>query len=470
MTIHRWIAIAGLPLLFIVAAFLAVRPFDSSPAAAGGFVVDSTGDVPDDDPGDGVCATVGDDCTLRAAVQEASADPAPDVITLPAATYTLHYAGFDDEGGYGDLDVFGSVTIEGAGARSTIIDVNGAEIGDRGFQVMAGASLTIDGVTILNGDTAIYPSSGGAFHNAGILVIRDSTIADSVATQGGAIQNNGTLAILSSTISGNRAIAFGHGGAIYNDGAMDITNSTISGNTSEGVGGGIAGTNPSVTGLMNVTITDNHGSRGGGISSTGTVRIQNTIIASNTDDEGAPNCAANFTSLGHNLIGAPAACGGTVGSDLTDTPATLGPLANNGGPTDTHAPLAGSAAIDAGDDDACPPADQRGTPRPNGAACDIGAVESGAAPPTATPTPSSAPPPAGSTATPTPAPALLGDANGDGAIDSRDAALVLQYSAGLIVFVVFPDSWDVNRDGAVDSRDASLILQYAAGLIDTWPP
>jgi Tol biopolymer transport system component len=75
------------------------------------------------------------------------------------------------------------------------------------------------------------------------------------------------------------------------------------------------------------------------------------------------------------------------------------------------------------------------------------------------------------TATPTPSttPVLRGDANGDGHIDSRDAALILQYNAGLLAFIRYPEEWDVSGDGAVDSRDAALILQFVAGLIESLP-
>ena len=69
---------------------------------------------------------------------------------------------------------------------------------------------------------------------------------------------------------------------------------------------------------------------------------------------------------------------GLQDGSLSDTNPQLGPLADNGGPTQTHALLPGSPAIDGVAFDApndCPAADQRGVPRPQGAACDMGAVE-----------------------------------------------------------------------------------------------
>jgi hypothetical protein len=94
-----------------------------------------------------------------------------------------------------------------------------------------------------------------------------------------------------------------------------------------------------------------------------------------------PNCNKVLDSLGHNLTDDDS-CGLTAPSDLVVADAMLGPLADNGGPTETHALLAGSPAIDAGSPDCPPPAtDQRGVLRPQGAACDIGAFESEATPP-----------------------------------------------------------------------------------------
>src|SRR5262249_31184738 len=108
----------------------------------------------------------------------------------------------------------------------------------------------------------------------------------------------------------------------------------------------------------------------GGIKGGGT--LKNTIVANNFP---GGNCAVVGVSAGHNLS-SDGSCGFTAPGDLNNTDPMLGPLTNNGGPTETHALLAGSPAIDAGSGD-CPPAgaDQRGIVRAQGAACDIGAYE-----------------------------------------------------------------------------------------------
>jgi hypothetical protein len=105
------------------------------------------------------------------------------------------------------------------------------------------------------------------------------------------------------------------------------------------------------------------------------VRLDNTIVVNN----GVINCSGGISggiiSLGHNLADDDT-CEFTDPSDLVVADAMLGPLQDNGGPSETHALLPGSPAIDAGSLDCPPPAtDQRGVARPQGAACDIGAVE-----------------------------------------------------------------------------------------------
>ncbi len=149
--------------------------------------------------------------------------------------------------------------------------------------------------------------------------------------------------------------------------------------------------------LNNVTITDNTadddnigGGDGGGVYFGGGVpefEFRNTIIAGNDDPTSAPDCSgSSLTSQDYNLVGDKSGCNFTeqphdqVGSGVSPIDPKLGPLADNGGPSETHALLTGSPAIDAIPEggtgyNGAPPTDQRGVSRPQMAACDIGAYE-----------------------------------------------------------------------------------------------
>ena len=151
--------------------------------------------------------------------------------------------------------------------------------------------------------------------------------------------------MVNSTFSGNYAATVG--GGIYNSvyGTVIVSNSTFAGNRSEG--------------------------GGGGIFNAGTVTLKNTIV---TNSPSGGNCAGPMTDGGGNLSYPDTTCPG-INSDPS-----LGPLQNNGGPTQTMALGPGSAALDAADDAICAAApvnnlDQRGVSRPRGPRCDIGAVE-----------------------------------------------------------------------------------------------
>ena len=166
------------------------------------------------------------------------------------------------------------------------------------------------------------------------------------------------LTLTSSTVSGN----FGReGGGIWNrvDATLTLTDSTVSGNTASIDGGGINN------------------------SFSGTGELANSIIAGNGAPTG-PDCTGSPTSVGHNLIGTNDGCNFTRATgDLVNVDPKLGPLADNGGPTFTHALLPGSPAIDAGDRASCRGTDQRGVARPVDGdgdgdgipVCDIGAFE-----------------------------------------------------------------------------------------------
>ncbi len=219
-------------------------------------------------------------------------------------------------------------------------------------------------------------------------IIRNNISAGGVFSNGGGIENFGDLTIMNSTISGNSG---GNGGGIFNQFApapgLTLINSTVSGNTAT-FGGGIRNQFSAAT-LNNSTISNNTGSSdGGGIwhdGAPGVVNVKNTIIAGNLRSPIDPDdCAGTLNSQGHNLIQETAGCtiGGDTTGNITGQDPLLGPLQDNGGPTETHGLMLGSPAIDAGNPavpgsggNACEATDQRGVARPVGAACDIGAFE-----------------------------------------------------------------------------------------------
>jgi predicted outer membrane repeat protein len=186
------------------------------------------------------------------------------------------------------------------------------------------------------------------------------------------------LSVTSSTFSSNRAAQ--NGGAIVNDGVATITNSTFSGNTAANFGGI---RNGGTLDLSSSTLTLNTATnQGGGIFNTNVATVRNTIVAENTAPLN-PDVDGPFTSEGYNLIGdGTGAVGFTngVNGDLVGTAGSpinpnLGALANNGGPTQTHALNVGSPAIGTGNSAIAPATDQRGLTRPSGSAVDIGAFE-----------------------------------------------------------------------------------------------
>lgn len=157
---------------------------------------------------------------------------------------------------------------------------------------------------------------------------------------------------------------------------LRLVNSTVSGNSASiKDGGGIYNDKGALT-LVNSTVSNNSAVQGGGIYSDGVTGLINTIVA-NAGAGG--NCSGNFGSGRHNLD-SDGTCGFSSPGDLTGLDPILGPLQNNGGPTETHALLSNSPAIDAGDDSVTGvplflTTDQRGSPRLRGLHVDIGAIE-----------------------------------------------------------------------------------------------
>ncbi|HMV86365.1 MAG TPA: putative Ig domain-containing protein [Blastocatellia bacterium] len=234
---------------------------------------------------------------------------------------------------------------------------------------------------------ASFPSEGGAVFSQAEFNLNQCIFTGNSAARGGAISNRGSMTLAASTVSANEAF-LDWGGGIYDSGdSSTIINTTLSGNQAGGEGAGIWSRSVSRL-ITNCTITDNHSSQdsfgGGGIfgNVNPPLQLKNTIIAGNTASRN-PDLKDFVTSLGNNLIGDGTGAtgpmnginGDQVGTAAAPLDPKLGPLANNGGTTQTHRLLPGSSAINAGMSNGAPTTDQRGVARPQNSAVDIGAVE-----------------------------------------------------------------------------------------------
>jgi hypothetical protein len=285
--------------------------------------------------------------------------------------------------------------VIGNTAQGTTVYTNGGGIYNAGV-------MTIDR-SVVSGNlasTTNRPALGGGISNRGDLTIIDSSIADNAAvgmcsfmcTSGGGVFNDGfsnadgTLSIYNSTISGNRVenLLIGHnhgreGGGVLNMHVMTILNSTISGNFGASSGGGLSVHQIApLTVISHSTITGNVSEGdGGGMDTNGNVYMRNTIVAGNTAAANGSDVYGHVNSAGFNVVGNSSGGSGYAPTDILDVDAMLGPLADNGGPTETHALLPGSPAIDAGENSDAPEWDQRGPgfPRIVNGTIDIGSFE-----------------------------------------------------------------------------------------------
>ena len=198
-----------------------------------------------------------------------------------------------------------------------------------------------------------------------------TTLRANDAALGGALVVGGEGAVTDSTIDGNTAANGGAGVFVGPSGNVIITNSTVSGNSTAGQGGGVT-TAGSVT-LNNCTVADNSAGLGSTILNNGSVTLSNTLVSGESFTNGQVNTGGGNIESPGNTLGL-AGPGDQV--DVSAQDLALGSLDDNGGPTETHALLAGSVAIDRIPvDDCIVDADQRGEPRPGGTSCDVGAFE-----------------------------------------------------------------------------------------------
>ena len=442
------------------------------------WTVNATGDAPDEAVANILCRTLLNTCTFRAAVMQANQiNPGPGnhhTIIVPAMTVTMALMGAsEDNAETGDYDIKRSITIRGAGPGETIIQgstTNAQDAFDRILDVQAlGIELVVENLTLRHGNSNI--SSGGAIRvqsaSAAITLSHVTLTRNRAFDEVGAgiAARSGPLTILDSRITANDSV---DGPVIYVDGGnLTIRRTTFANNdtwngavflhgdgtglidrsvfygqrsngvTTTGVRVGKDNFDTSELTIRNSTFTDNDGPGDsqvlfGDRSATLAIRsstiagnaaigvlgaagtsLRNTLLAGNTRG----NCSEPVNSLGNNLD-TGATCGLDAASDIENGTANLGPLASNGGPTQTRALGPKSEAIDAGS--GCPDVDQRGRSRPKDgdsdgqARCDIGAFEAAAgtvpAPtPTPTPTPTPSPTPSPTpvvTAAPTAAPTV----------------------------------------------------------------
>lgn len=251
---------------------------------------------------------------------------------------------------------------------------------NRGSGAVAAGEMTVTRSTF-TGNQGIV---GGALL-ANDLTMTDSTVSGNTAvTTGGGIAVQEELILVNSTVSGNES--GDRGGGIYNIGTSSrIVNSTITGNTSPTSGGGLFVVGD--TTIVYSTIVGNSAPDGANISTfdgEATFEVYGSVVG--LPEGGDENCTnvGDDTSAGYAYEAGGNSCGfGGGAGDVTDGPdPLLGPLGDNGGPTQTRLPLAGSPLIDAIPTSACesgPAAgittDQRGVTRPSAEGCDIGSVE-----------------------------------------------------------------------------------------------
>jgi CSLREA domain-containing protein len=338
-------------------------------------------------------------------IQRNSADPAFRIfdIAKESGTATVLFTRLTIRGGQGAPSGGGIRNAENLTLSNSTVSDNAAT---RGGGISNGGDLTVVNSRV-SGNRA-STSGGGIVDFGGTVTLTNSTISGNQVTGtggagGGGIHSQGRLTLIGSTVSGNSSSTAGGGIANYAELTPEptatLTNTTVSGNSAATVGGGIftGSSTPQhnvYLVLVNSSVVANTaGTQGGGISHDAhpetLTNLTNSLLALNAAPS-APDVSASFCGssvhvcgAGFNLIGvgdgavgvSDGVNGNLVGTSSSPIDPRLGPLASNGGATQTHALKSGSRAIDAASTAESPSTDQRGLVRPQGPASDIGSYE-----------------------------------------------------------------------------------------------
>ncbi len=325
------------------------------------------------------------DCALREAVLAANASPEADVIEVPAGVYLLTIPGSGERFAMqGDLNLIGDLEIRGAPGGPTLIQ---STVADRVFEAHAPpgmpSTIRLVDLEVKGGQT----DAGGGFYGSRVAFIleRTSISGNTARIVGGGIHLEvGDLTVIDSTISNNNTPQGTGAGISVNCSIITpcqtmIRNSTISGNSATFPAGGILNNGASLT-IVDSTITGNTALFGTAVYTSAqspSVLFERSLISGDC----AWLNAFSSASAGGNLEGPGNTCRLDQASDqVSVADPGIGPLADNGGPTFTHALLPGSPAIDAAGG-GCGPLDQRGFSRPQDgdadgvSLCDAGAFE-----------------------------------------------------------------------------------------------
>ncbi|OAB60785.1 hypothetical protein AY599_03535 [Leptolyngbya valderiana BDU 20041] len=404
----------------------------SNPSHALDFIVNSTADVPDALPGDGLCNPVDalpQTCTLRAAIMEANALGGAHNIALATGVYVLNNLGTgEDQAATGDLDIHAEIVILNGTNNRPLVSGNAT---DRIFDVHAGGELTLNNIDLSGGRANETGTVRGAAVNVrgdARLLLQQSRVSLNLANQGGAIYSDGLVHILDSELFNNAIVAnvllpeFSDGAAIFNRGMLLIERSTLRDN----------GRLPGYDGPLSTAEYAIHSRRG--FVTGPAVLVGNATLFNNTNgvfSDGVPTLITHSTLVNNNqrglrflrdldalgevqltviqsvLYGHASDC-----NDLSDAEAEFdlafninassdescgftgfndfqniaypffGGLGDHGGPTPTLMPRSNGPLVDpVGGSCGTLDEDQRSAARPidgngiGGAICDIGAVE-----------------------------------------------------------------------------------------------